>query len=91
MRLAERAKEVNGITCFAPLDTEAVDVLTRDKRAANSKALRAGDSREEALFANNKILDSGFWARNKLIVEIANPIIELLRLTSILELRRPYI
>jgi hypothetical protein len=43
--LAERAKEVNGITCFAPLDTEAVDVLTRDKRAANSKALRAGDSR----------------------------------------------
>jgi hypothetical protein len=36
--LAERAKEVNGIvTCFAPLDTEAVDVLTPDKRAVNSK------------------------------------------------------
>ena len=37
MGFAELAKEVNGITCFAPLETEAVDVLTRDKRAVNTK------------------------------------------------------
>ena len=40
MGLAELAKEVNGITCFAPLDTEAEDVLTRDKRAVNSESWR---------------------------------------------------